>query len=139
MLKTTENRRKIYAVSLLVCITAIALIGVLSLWGVAFGDTALFKIMGSFIIVAGLSGFLYTLTFNHDVKIIEKMGALTGVLAVALSGMILAQIWFDAFADIFFGKMVGTIIIAGLLIAFIIAVFDDFFENKKLKDENYLD
>lgn len=139
MVHTPEKRRSIYATSLMICVAAIALTGVLSLWGISFGDTALFKIISSLVVIAGLSGFLFTLTFNHDVKIIEKMGAVTGGLAITFSGLVLAQIWFDAFEDAFFAKLIGTIIIIGLFIAFIIAVFDDFFENKKLKDENYLD
>lgn len=139
MVKTPESRRNIYSYTLLGCIGLIALIGLLNIWGAGMDNSIMMKSFGSLSVIAGLSGFLYTLTFNHDIKLIERLGAFTGVAAVALSGVILAQIWFDAFNDIFFGKLIMTIVILGLLAAFVIAVFDDFFENKKMKDDNYLD
>lgn len=139
MVKTPESRRNIYAIALLVSVVAIAAVGLLNIWGVSTGESFTFKAILSFVVIASLSGFLYTLTFNHDIKLIEKLGAATGVIAVILSVIILAQIWFDAFQEIFFGKITVTLVIFGALIAFAVAVFDDFFENKKLKDENYLD
>jgi len=139
MVKTPEKRRNIYAITLLGCVFAIAIVGLLNVWGAGIDGTLTFKSILSFVVIASLSGFLYTLSFNHDIKIVEKMGAATGVIAVILSGVILAQIWFDAFQEVFFGKLSVTLVILGALVAFAIAVFDDFFENKKLKDENYLD
>jgi len=139
MVKTPESRRNIYSYTLLGCIGLIALIGLLNIWGAGMDGSVMMKAFGSLSVIAGLSGFLYTLTFNHDIKLIERLGVFTGVAAVSLSGVILAQIWFDAFNDIFFGKLIVTIVILGLLAAFVIAVFDDFFENKKMKDDNYLD
>lgn len=139
MVKTPESRRNIYAITLLGCVVAIAIVGLLNIWGMNTGESFTFKAILSFVVIAGLSGFLYTLTFNHDIKLIEKMGAATGVIAIVLSVVILAQIWFEAFQEAFFGKFSVTLVILGALVAFAIAVFDDFFENKKLKDENYLD
>lgn len=139
MVKTPESRRNIYSYTLLGCIGLIAFVGLLNIWGAGMDESAMLKIFASLAVIAGLSGFLYTLTFNHDVKIIKKLGNFTGIAAAALSAIILAQIWFDAFNEIFFGKITVTIVILGLFAAFIIAVFDDFFENKKMKDENYLD
>lgn len=139
MVKTTENRRRIYAFTLLGCILAIAIVGLLNIWGVAIGETFTWKSILSLIVVASLSGFLYTLTYNHNKKFVKQLGTLTGIAAVSLSVIILGQIWFDMFQEIFFGKISLTIIIIGLLAAFGIAMSDDFFENKKLKDKNYLD
>ena len=139
MVKTTQSRRNIYSYALLGSIGLIALVGLLNIWGAGIDSSVTVKIFASLTVIAGLSAFLYTLTFNHDVKIVKKLGAFTGIAAAALSAVILAQIWFSAFNDIFFGKLTVTIVILGLLAAFAIAVFDDFFENKKLKDDNYLD
>jgi len=139
MVKTSESRRNIYSYTLLGSIGLIALVGILSIWGAGIEGSLMMKIFASLAVIAGLSGFLYTLTFNHDIKLVKRLGAFTGVAAVALSGVILAQIWFEAFNEILFGKLTVTIIILGLMAAFIIAVFDDFFESKKMKDENYLD
>lgn len=139
MVKSPESRRNIYSYALLGSIGLIALVGLLNIWGAGIDSSVTVKIFASLAVVAGLSAFLYTLTFNHDVKLVKKLGAFTGIAAAALSAVILAQIWFTAFNEVFFGKLTVTIVILGLLAAFIIAVFDDFFENKKLKDENYLD
>ena len=139
MVKTAESRRNIYSYALLGSIGLIALIGLLNVWDAGIDSSTTMKSIGTFAVIAGLSGFLYTLTHNHDVKIIKKLGNFTGVAAAALSGVIILQIWFNAFDEIFFGKITVTIVILGLLAAFVIAVFDDFFENKKMKDENYLD
>lgn len=138
-MKTAEQRQNIYAYTLLGSVLAIAVVGLLNVWGFGLGAGTTYKLIGSAVIVASLCTFLYTLTFNHDIKLIEKLGKTTGVLASALSAIILAQIWFEAFQEAFFIKITVTIVILGALLAFVIAIFDDFFENKKLKDENYLD
>ncbi len=138
-MKTPESRRNIYAYTLLGCVLAIATVGLLNVWDTGISNSLTYKAGLSFIVIAALSAFLYTLTFNHDVKLIEKLGAATGVIAGILSAMILAQIWFDAFQEVFFVKLSVTLLIIGAIIAFAIAVFDDFFENKKLQDDNYLD
>jgi len=139
MVKTPESRRNIYSYALLGSIGLIAFVGLLNIWGAGMDSSLMMKTFGSLAVIAGLSGFLYTLTFNHDVKIVKKLGAFTGIAAAALSAIILAQIWFSAFNEIIFGKLAVTIVILGLFAAFVIAVFDDFFENKKMKDDNYLD
>ncbi|MCI5059641.1 MAG: hypothetical protein MRY79_01060 [Alphaproteobacteria bacterium] len=136
---TPETRRNIYAVTLLGSVIALAIVGLLSLWGAGLEETFTIKAVFSFITIAGVSAFLYTLTHNHDIKLIKRLGNLTGILAVIFGGCILGQIWLDMFDEVFFAKFIGSIVILALLIAFAIAVFDDFFENKKLKDENYLD
>jgi len=53
--------------------------------------------------------------------------------------LVLIQTWTSAFDGLIFGKIISTLVVVGLVAAFVMAVFDDFFENKKLKDENYLD
>lgn len=138
-MKTPETRRNVYAYTLLGCVLTIALVGLLNIWEFAISGNFTFKVIGSLIVIASLSGFLYTLTYNHDKKLVKKLGTLTGASAVALSAIILGQIWFDLFQGIIFGKLAATIVIIGLLAAFGIAMADDFFESKKMKDENYLD
>lgn len=139
MVKTAESRRNIYAYTLLGCILAIAAVGLLNVWDVGIGESFTLKSITSLIVVAALSGFLYTLTYNHDKKLVKKLGIVTGIAAVALSAMILGQIWLDLFKEVIFIKIAVTLVIVGLLAAFGIGMADDFFESKKLKDENYLD
>jgi uncharacterized membrane protein len=138
-LANPDNRRKIYAVTLLVCVLGLAAVGLSKVWGINFSDSFLFKICLTFVIGSALSIFLYTLTYRHGDKKIQRLGFFTGVCAATLSGVILLQIWFQAFNEAFFGKLSITLVVLGLIAAFIIAVFDDFFENKKMKEENYLD
>lgn len=134
-----ENRRKIYAVILLICVLGLAAIGLATVWGADFSETFLFKICLTLVIGSALSIFLYTLTYRHGEQKIQRLGYFTGACATTLSGVILLQVWFEAFNEAFFGKLCITLVILGLIAAFIIAVFDDFFENKKMKEENYLD
>ena len=136
---TPEKRRNFYAFTLLACVLAIAIVGLLNIWDVGISGTFSYKAIASAVVLAGLSGFLYTLTYNHDKKLVKKLGMITGIAAVALSVIIIGQIWFDIFQEVIFGKLAFTLLIIGLLAAFGIAMSDDFFENKKLKDENYLD
>lgn len=134
-----SKRRDIYAYTLLGSVLAIALVGILNIWNVGISGTMTYKSIASFVVIGGLSCFLYTLTYNHDKKLVKKLGFITAIAAITLSAMILGQIWFDLFKEVIFAKIASTIIIIGLLAAFGIALSDDFFENKKLKDENYLD
>lgn len=138
-MKTPATRRNIYAFTLISCVLAIALVGLVNIWDLGMSGSLTFKVIGSLVVIASLSGFLFTLTYNHEKKLVKRLGTLTGVAAVALSAIILGQIWFDLFQEIIFGKLAATIVIIGLLAAFGIAMADDFFDSKKMKDENYLD
>jgi hypothetical protein len=138
-MSTSEKRRSFYAFTLLGCVLSIAIVGLLNIWDVGISGTVSYKLIASAVVLSGLSGFLYTLTYNHDKKLVKKLGMITGIAAVALSTIILGQIWFDLFQNIIFGKLAFTLLIIGLLAGFGIAMSDDFFENKKMKDENYLD
>ncbi len=136
---SAEKRRNFYAYTLLASVLAMAVIGLLNIWDAGLSGTFTYKAIATLIVTASLATFLYTLTYNHERKLVKKLGMVTGIAAVGLAGVLLAQIWFDAFQDLILGKIVVTFIIIGLLAAFGIAVADDFFDNKKLKDENYLD
>ncbi len=138
---TLEKRRNLYAYGLLGCILAIAAIGLAGLWGlVGLEDASLtLKIFLTLIIVGTLSGYLYMLSFQQEEKNKAVLVWVSGAMGIALSGSLLLQIWLDLFNDVIFGKLIMTFIVIGVLSALVIALFDDFFENKKLKDENYLD
>lgn len=137
--KNSEKRGKTYAYTLLGCIAAIALIGLAGIWGIAPIDSVLYKLVVTLITVGALSGFLFTLNSETDKKFSQRIVYIIGGCAIGLALLVILQIWTDAFNDLFFGKIISTLFVIGLLGAFVLAVFDDFFENKKLKDENYLD
>lgn len=137
--KNAEKRGKTYAYTLLGCIGAIALIGLAGIWGIAPIDSVLYKLVVTLITIGSLSGFLFTLNAKTDGKLSQRIVYIIGGCAISLALVVILQIWTDAFNDLFFGKIISTLVVIGVLGAFILAVFDDFFENKKLKDDNYLD
>ena len=63
------------------------------------------------------------------------------IIGVVLIGaaLTLLQIWFDLFTWIIFWKLIATLVIIGSVVSFIIAVMIDMGDQKKLKDEKYLD
>jgi hypothetical protein len=139
MLPNTDKRSKAYAYTLMGCILAIALIGLLGIWGIAPLDSTLYKLVTSFVTIGALSGFLFTLNAETDKKISQRLVYIVGGSTIGLALIVLLQIWTSLLDESIFSRIVGTLVVIGLLAAFVMAVFDDFFENKKLKDENYLD
>ena len=139
MLPNTDKRSKAYAYTLMGCILAIAFIGLLGIWGLTPLDSSLYKLLASFVTVGALSGFLFTLNAGTDKKISQRLVYIVGGSAIGLALIVLLQIWTSLLDESIFSRIVGTLVVIGLLAAFVMAVFDDFFENKKLKDENYLD
>jgi len=138
-LKDASKRGKTYAYTLLACVIAIALIGLASIWGIAPINSTLYKLVVTFISIGALSGFLFTLNSEADKLISKRISYIIGGCAIGMALIVITQIWTDFLGDILFGKIISTLLVIGLLGAFAIAIFDDFFENKKLKDDNYLD
>ncbi len=60
-------------------------------------------------------------------------------LVVATAGLVLVQMWFHVFSTLFFWKALVTLIILGVVASIVIAVRQDMTEEKKLKDDKYLD
>lgn len=137
--KDADIRGKTYAYTLLGCVMAIAFIGLAGIWGIAPADSILYKLIVTLITAGALSGFLFTLNAETDKKLSQRLVYIIGGCAVSLGLLVVLQIWTDFMNDVFFAKIISTLVVIGLLGAFALAVFDDFFENKKLKDENYLD
>lgn len=138
-LKDADKRNKTYAYTLLGCVLAIAVIGLAGIWGIAPADSMLYKLVASFVTIGALNAFLYTLNMGSDQKYSKRLVFIVGGCAIALGVLVLLQTWTSMFDGLIFSKITSTLIVVGLLAAFVMAVFDDFFENKKLKDENYLD
>jgi len=138
-LKDADKRNKTYAYTLLGCVLAIAVIGLAGIWGISPADSMLYKLVASFVTIGALSAFLYTLNMGSDQKYSKRLVFIVGGCAIALGVLVLLQTWTSMFDGLIFSKITSTLIVVGLLAAFVMAVFDDFFENKKLKDENYLD
>ncbi len=70
----------------------------------------------------------------HDALIYALIAMAVGTVA-----LILDQVWLRVVPWDIFVKLCVSIVILGALDVFLILVRTDFAQNKKLKDENYLD
>lgn len=61
------------------------------------------------------------------------------VLTILGAALVLAQIWLSLFETVVFVKLLVTLLIVGGVVTFIIAVKSDMSDEKKLKDDKYLD
>jgi len=71
-----------------------------------------------------------------NVQMLVKCIVAVAVLSV---GLILAQMWFTLFPAEIFWKLLVTLVLLGALVSFLIAVKQDLSEEKKLRDDKYLD
>jgi len=140
LFKDAGGRRKIYALLFLFSGLALGAVGLLALWAPDFITSFIVKTVLTLVILAALSSVLFVLTFGSDNdKISQKMVLIIGICAVTLSLILIGETWFDLFEGTFLGKMIISLLGVGLLAGCVMAVWDDFFENKRLKDEHYLD
>ncbi len=60
-------------------------------------------------------------------------------LITAICGMIVVQLWWVGFQWGIFAKLVVSFGIVTALVAFVLAVSEDFGQNKNMRDKNYID
>ena len=60
-------------------------------------------------------------------------------LIVGIAGLIVMQLWWTGLAWELFAKIIVSLGILTALLAFILAVSEDFGQNKILRDKNYID
>lgn len=138
--KNIEKRRRTYSFILFGCILGITSIGLLNVWSTSLLEATFYKTLGTLIIGVFLSALLYTLTFRDESEKTEKhLITIIGIASTLLAILFITQIWFDLLDGILFGKITITAVIVAVVAGFIITLKDDFFENKSLKDQNYLD
>ncbi|MEM6780779.1 MAG: hypothetical protein AAF569_02835 [Pseudomonadota bacterium] len=139
-MKDALERRKMYGIAFLMSGLALGGVGLLSMWMPDLVSTTTLKIIFSLIIAAALSCTLFMLTFaNEDGKLPKKMSMIIGASSIALAAILFGEVWFDLFEKTLLGKLVVTLLVISALAGFVITVWEDFFESKKLKDEGYLD
>lgn len=59
-------------------------------------------------------------------------------LVVAGAALVLVQMWFGVFADAIFWKIFATLIILGGVVSVVLAIKADMSEEKKLKDDKFV-
>lgn len=143
--RSVDVRRRFYASTLLVCLIAIAGIGVVTLWAPDLISSTVMKTLATLGIVAGLSTVFYLYasevseSFGKKSRLLGSLVSVTCGAAAALALLTICQIWGDVFDDETFVKLGVTVLVIGGMAAVIMAIWDDFFENNRLKDQNYLD
>lgn len=73
-----------------------------------------------------------TFNFNILVKFIAAIIVGCGLLVIL-------QMWFDLFSSLVFYKLLATLAILGLMAGLVIAVRQDLSDEKKLKDDKFVD
>ena len=59
-------------------------------------------------------------------------------LVVAGGALVLAQLWFHLFSEEIFWKLFVTLVVIGGVVSVVLAVRADMSEEKKLKDDNFV-
>jgi len=135
-----EVRKKAYAATFLVSGLAIAAVGLSNIWYPDLISSTSLQIVLTLVLVAALSATLYMLTLNNCEELLsQKMSYVIGVCSVLITILLIGEIWFDFLENSMLGKLLVSLFIVAGVAGFVMAVWDDFFENKKLKDEGYLD
>lgn len=74
------------------------------------------------------------MTFNTTVLMKSVVGTVLATAAVAL-----LQMWFHIFDALIFWKLLVTLVVVGVSISLVIALKQDLGDEKKMKDDKYVD
>ena len=69
----------------------------------------------------------------------QKIMRFIVMLVLFAAVLVIIQLWTNAFEWLLLGKVLGTLTILGGVASFVIASQEDVANEKKLKDEDYLD
>ena len=69
---------------------------------------------------------------------LKKYSTIFIILAAALAGMLLLQLWFEPFDSTFFWKFVFSILVLGGLLAFVVVVKSDLDTSAQQKKDKFL-
>lgn len=132
-------RGKILFWSLLLIGAVTAIMGIAQMWWAPFGWEPFIKVLITLLILGTLFSFLIAIDYDYPGSRGKLVLGFLVVLAATGSALILAQLWWQILAFGIFWKILVTMVIITGLLAFIMAVTEDFGTNKKLKDDKYID
>lgn len=138
-MRSIEGRRKFYAFGLLTSFITLIAVSIFTVWSADLLDSNIIKILVTLLILMGISGYLYIFSFGYAETKSKVLVFFSSAAAVMLTLIVLLQIWFGTFDKDLFIKLAITFIIVKAAAYGILAIVEDFFDSKKLKDENYLD
>lgn len=116
-----------------------AILGLVEMWTYAIDWDIFLKIMGTTLIIGTELSLL--MAINYDMESSRRkllflgLVTLTGIATV----LITLQIWTQFLEWHIFLKIMASIGIVVFLAGFLLAVAEDFGNNKRLKDQNYVD
>lgn len=132
-------RGKILFLSLCAMGILAAVLGLIEMWTYVIEWDVFLKIMGTLLIVGTEISLL--MAIDYDMAASRRKWLLMGLIAMTgvATALITAQIWAQALEWHVFLKIIGSIGIIIFLVGFLLAVAEDFGNNKRLKDQNYVD
>lgn len=109
------------------------------MWIPTFPEDVLIRALIS-LIVTGVYGIYLGMVWDDMEKsrhraMLMSLGGFGGVGVV----LILLQTWGEVFAWDLFAKMMVSLIVVSGAVSFILGIREDFFNNKRLKDQDYID
>lgn len=137
---SVNARRKAYGLTFLISGLVLGGVGIFALWVPELWNNTLLKALLTILVLSGLSAVLFLLTFaNDEDKVPQRMSVIIGLCSVLLAGLVVGEIWFALLEDVVMGKIAFTLLIVAGLAGFVMSVWEDFFERRRLKEEGYLD
>ena len=97
------------------------------------------KTLITLVIAGSVLSFLTAVDYDMPAVRSKILFAALVVLIVAISGMVIIQLWWVGFQWGLFAKVVVSLGILTALVAFLLAVTEDFGQNKNLRDKSYID
>lgn len=97
------------------------------------------KTLITLLIGGGLISFLVAVDYDLPATQSRILFTILVALITAICGMVVVQLWWVGFQWGIFTKVVISLGIVTGLVAFILAVTEDFGQNKNLRDKNYID
>ena len=116
-----------------------ALLGLPQMWLDILEWDDFVKTLITLVIAGSVLSFLTAVDYDMPAVRSKILFAALVVLIVAISGMVIIQLWWVGFQWGLFAKVVVSLGILTALVAFLLAVTEDFGQNKNLRDKSYID
>ena len=116
-----------------------ALLGLAQMWLDILEWDDFVKTLITLVIAGSVLSFLTAVDYDMPAVRSKILFAALVVLIVAISGMVIIQLWWVGFQWGLFAKVVVSLGILTALVAFLLAVTEDFGQNKNLRDKSYID
>ena len=132
-------RGKILFYGLMATGVAGALLLLVQMWTEVLEWDDFVKTLITLSLTGGLFSFLMAVDYDMPATHSKILFGLLVLLMTAICGMVIVQLWWVGFAWGVFAKTVISLGILTGLVAFILAVSEDFGQHKNLRDDHYID